>query len=312
MLCPPEHVDDWPSPGPLAVSKVIMELAGMDGKVCVVTGANTGIGRVTAVRLAELGAHVVIAARTRERSEAVIEEITRGSGSEFVSFVPLELGSLTSVREAAAAILAAHERIDVLVNNAGIGGAKGQTESGFENHFGINHLGHFLLTTLLLERIKASAPSRIVNVSSKAHYQTKKGIDFDTLEGPTSSATGMPEYSVSKLANVLFSAELARRLEGTGVSTYSLHPGVVASDIWRTVPALLRPLIKLFMISVEEGAKTTLHCAAAEEAAEQTGLYWDSCKPRKPSRLARDEALAAELWRRSEAWVGVDEGTGAH
>lgn len=285
-----------------------MELERMDGKVCVITGANTGIGRTTAVRLAELGAHVVIAARNRERSEAVLEEIETHCGPESVSFVPLDLGSLDSVRTAAAAILGAHERIDVLVNNAGLGGAKGQTESGFEIHFGTNHLGHFLFTTLLLERIKASAPSRIVTVSSKAHYQTKKGIDFDALRGPTPSATGIAEYSVSKLANVLFSAELARRLEGTGVSTYSLHPGVVASDIWRTVPALFRPLIKLFMISVEEGAKTTLHCAASAQAADQTGLYWDVCKAQTPSRLARDEALAAELWRRSEAWV--DDGQG--
>ncbi|MBA2663588.1 MAG: SDR family oxidoreductase [Bradymonadaceae bacterium] len=279
-----------------------MKIANMDDKVCVITGANTGIGQYTALALAQAGAHVVLASRSRERTQPVLDEIAAKAGADKVSFVALDLNSLASVRAAAAEILEQQPRIDVLVNNAGVGGAHGLTDDGFEQHFGINHLGHFLLTELLLDRIRASAPSRIVTVSSRAHYRARH-IDFDKLKSPTKSVSGMPEYQVSKLANVLFSVELDRRLKGSGVSTYALHPGVVASDIWRTVPALVRPLIKLFMITSEEGAYTSLHCASAPEVQDQSGLYWDRCKTKKASRPAHDEQLAAELWRRSEQWV---------
>ena len=153
-----------------------------------------------------------------------------------------------------------------------------------------------------MERIRASVPARIVTVASRAHYRAH-GIDWDAVHQPTRSGTGLSEYSVSKLANVLFSSELGRKLAGSGVSTYSLHPGVVASDVWRSVPWPLRSLIKLTMISTEEGAATTLYCATSTEAGQQTGLYYDRCLRKEPSKTAQDLELAAELWKRSEEWV---------
>ena len=168
--------------------------------------------------------------------------------------------------------------------------------------FGTNHLGHFLLTQLLLDRLKASGPARIVTVASRAHTRVS-GINFDNVCRPTKGRAALPEYGVSKLANVLFSAELGRRLAGTGVTTYSLHPGVVATDVWRELPQPFRAIAKLFMISTEEGAATTLYCATAPEIAAQTSLYYDKCAVKSPSKAGQDDALAAELWRRSEAWV---------
>jgi retinol dehydrogenase 12 len=275
----------------------------MDGRVCVVTGSSAGIGRVTAVELARRGATVILANRNEEKTAPVLEEIARQAGAGRAEFVKLDLASLASVREAAERILGRGGPLHVLVNNAGIAGIRGQTEDGFELAFGTNHLGHFLLTQLLREKLVASAPSRVVTVASKAHFRAR-GIDLDSVRGPTRSATGWVEYGVSKLANVLFSAELGRQLAGTRVTTYSLHPGVVASELWRAVPGIFRPVLKLFMISNEQGAQTTLHCATAPELAAETGLYYDECRARNPSRVARDVELQQELWRRSEEWVG--------
>jgi len=272
------------------------------GKIALITGANTGIGRVTARELAKQGAHVFVACRSAERARGVIEEIGAQAEGGKAEFLPLELGEFASVRACAQAFLARDLPLHLLINNAGLAGARGYTREKFELAFGVNHLGHFLLTQLLLERIRASAPARIVTVASRAHYRAK-GIDWEALRKPTRSATGVEEYGVSKLANVLFSAELGRRLAGSGVTTYSLHPGVVATDVWRAVPWPLRWLLKLPLISPEKGASTSLHCATAAGVAAQTGLYYDECRPRTPSRLARDETLARALWERSEAWV---------
>ena len=272
------------------------------GQVALVTGANTGIGRVTARELARRGAHVFIACRSAQRAQPVVDEIRAATGSDTVELLSLDLGDLASVRACAQAFLARELPLHLLINNAGIAGAKGSSASGFELAFGVNHVGHFLLTQLLLDCLKHSAPARIVTVSSQAHYRAP-GIDWDAVRQPTRSATGLPEYGVSKLANALFSAELGRRLAGSGVSTYALHPGVVASDVWRSVPWPFRSLMKLAMISTEEGAATTLHCATSGDVAQETGLYYDKCRVKQPSRLAQDPALAAELWKRSEAWV---------
>jgi len=272
------------------------------GQVALVTGANTGIGRVTARELARRGAHVFIACRSAQRAQPVVDEIRAATGSDKIELLSLDLGNLASVRACAQAFLARELPLHLLINNAGIAGAKGSSTSGFELAFGVNHVGHFLLTQLLLDCLKHSAPARIVTVSSQAHYRAP-GIDWDAVRQPTRSATGLPEYGVSKLANALFSAELGRRLAGSGVSTYALHPGVVASDVWRSVPWPFRSLMKLAMISTEEGAATTLHCATSGDVAQETGLYYDKCRVKQPSRLAQDPALAAELWKRSEAWV---------
>jgi retinol dehydrogenase-12 len=272
------------------------------GRVALITGANTGVGRVTARELARQGAQVFIACRSAERAQPVVDEIRGLDSAPKVEALSLDLADFDSVRHCAQAFLARGLPLHLLINNAGLAGARGSTRSGFELAFGVNHMGHFLLTQLLTERLTASAPARVVTVASKAHYRAP-GIAWDAVRQPTTSKTGLPEYGTSKLANVLFSAELSRRLAGTGVSAYSLHPGVVASDVWRSVPWPLRSLIKLGMISTEQGAATTLHCATSPEAGSETGLYYDSARPKQPSAVARDAALAAELWRRSEAWV---------
>lgn len=272
----------------------------MQGQVCVVTGANTGIGRVTAMELAGRGAEVVLACRSEDKTIPVIEEIQRAGGR--ARFLELDLTSLDAARTAADRFLSMGLPLHVLIDNAGLAGKRGITADGFELTFGVNHMGHFAFTVPLLDKLRASAPARVVVVSSKGHYDAK-GIDFDALRRKTRSITGLAEYSVSKLANVLFAAELGRRLQGTGVTTYSLHPGVIASDVWRQVPWPVRPLIKRFMITVEEGARTSLHCATAPELAGETGLYYDDCKPKTPSKPARDEALARELWAYSERWM---------
>jgi NAD(P)-dependent dehydrogenase (short-subunit alcohol dehydrogenase family) len=192
--------------------------------------------------------------------------------------------------------------LHLLVNNAGVAGLRGLTKDGFEMTFGVNHLGHFLLTQLMLEKMQSSGLSRIVTVSSRAHKRAAS-IDWDALCQPTRSWTGIREYAVSKLANLLFSAELAKRVQGTSVSTYSLHPGVVDTEIWRSVPDWVRPLLRLRgFLTPEEGALTTLHCAM-HAPQNESGLYYSDSKPLQPAALGRNSELAAELWRRSEEWV---------
>ncbi|HEV7734556.1 MAG TPA: SDR family oxidoreductase [Candidatus Binatia bacterium] len=271
-------------------------------QVALVTGANTGIGRATALALAKRRMHVVVACRSEEKGRAAVADIRREASSDAVDLLPLDLGSLASVRRGAAAFLARGLPLTLLVNNAGVAGQRGRTADGFELHFGTNHLGHFLLTQLLLDRITTSAPARIVNVASKAHLDAKP-IEWTSLQGSTRSFTGLPEYAVSKLANILFTKELARRLAGTGVTVYALHPGVVASDAWRRIPWPIRPLITRNMLSNDDGALTTLHCATSVEAGNETGLYYDHSTVREPLPLANDAALARELWERSERWV---------
>lgn len=276
------------------------------GKNFVVTGANTGIGKVTAEELAKRGARVVLACRSVDKTQPVLEAIQKAHGEDAAVFVKLDLGDLAGVRTAAAEILADGRPIDVLVNNAGLAGLRGETKDGFELAFGTNHLGHFLLTHLLLPRLLLAPAPRIVNVASKAHYNAT-GIDWDAVHKPTRSVTGLPEYAVSKLANVLFAKECARRFDPK-VKSYSLHPGVVASDVWREVPRVFRGAMKLFMITNEEGAKTTLHCATSPECADESGKYYDKCKEKRPSRVAEDGALARLLWEKSAAWTGTETG----
>jgi len=271
------------------------------GRTVVVTGANTGIGRATASVLAGQGGRVYVASRSAAKGEAAVASIKAATGSDSVWFLPLDLADLENVRACAEDFLARGEPLHVLVNNAGIAGARGLTKQGFELMFGVNHLGHFVLTQLLLGRLADSAPSRVVTVASDAHYSAK-GIDWEALRRPARGITGLGEYAVSKLCNVLFSQELARRTAGTGVHAYALHPGVVASDIWRRVPWPVRPLITRRMLSVDEGAKTSLYCATSPEVAEDSGLFYDTCAPRPASPVATPE-LGAELWQRSEAWT---------
>jgi retinol dehydrogenase 12 len=278
----------------------------LEGLRYLVTGANTGIGRVTALELARRGGHVTLACRSAERAQPVIDEIAAACGADRATFLQLDLGSFETVRRSAQTFLDGGQPLDVLVNNAGLAGLRGTTADGFEMAFGVNHLGPFLFTLLLLPRLREAKAARIVNVASNAHY-APSGIDFDAARKPTRTRTGKDEYNMSKLGNVLFSAELARQLQGSGIDVYSLHPGVVASDVWRKIPWPVRPLIKLFMISNEEGALTTLHCATSPALRGESGLYYDKCAPRTASAPARDEALAAKLWAESLRWTGAPD-----
>lgn len=275
----------------------------LENRLAVITGANTGIGRVTAESLARRGCTVVLAGRSAERTQPVLDAIASAGGK--AQFVELNLGELKSVRTGAASILALERPIDILINNAGVAGPGPLTSDGFEPSFGINHLGHFLLTVLLAPRLKSAAPSRIVTVSSTTHKNVKS-FDFAALRKPIRSLTGFPEYTMSKLANVLFTRELARRLGPFGVHSYAVHPGVVASDIYRTVPWGVRSIIKLFMLSNEQGAQTSLYCATSPEVAEHNGRYYDKCREKKPNPLADDAELARTLWEKSAEWVGAD------
>jgi NAD(P)-dependent dehydrogenase (short-subunit alcohol dehydrogenase family) len=273
----------------------------LDGKNALVTGANSGIGRVTALELAKRGARLFLAGRSEERTRPVVDQIRAAGGS--AEFLPLNLGHLASVRACASDFLQRNEALALLVNNAGIAGARGKTEDGFEVTFGTNHLGPYLLTRLLMPALEKESEARVVSVSSEQHYNAP-GIDWEAVRKPTATVTGLPEYAVSKLANVLFSAELARRAPGH-VRTYSLHPGVVATDVWRQVPWGVRHVMKLFMLSEEEGARTTLYCATSDDVASETGRYYDKSRAKEPGRVARDEGLARELWERSAAWTGL-------
>jgi NAD(P)-dependent dehydrogenase (short-subunit alcohol dehydrogenase family) len=274
-------------------------------KTFIVTGANTGIGKVTAKELARAGAHVILACRSETKTAAVLDEIKREVPGASLEYIELDLADLSSVRRCAEAILARNVPIHGLINNAGLAGHRGLTKDGFELTFGTNHLGHYLFTRLLLDRLKQAGNARIVNVASASHYQAK-GIDWDAMNQPTRSRTGMREYAQSKLSNVLFTKELARRLEGTGVTTYAVHPGVVATDVWRRVPGPLRWVIKRFMITPEKGAEASLRCATAPELASQTGRYYDTGgKEKTPNRLADDVELARTLWTKSAEWTGL-------
>ena len=269
-----------------------------------VTGTNSGIGKVTARELAAQGMHVVVTCRTQAKGEAVVRELIDATGNPRIESLAMELGDFDSVRSCAESFLAKDLPLHLLINNAGLGVNPGITPSGFELAFGTNHLGPFLFTNLLLERIVQSAPARIVIVASVGHYKAK-GIDFEAVCRKTDSRYGSNEYYVSKLANVLFGAELARRLEGTNVTTYSLHPGIIATNVWRSIPGPFASIAKLFMMSEEDGAKTTLYCATSPAVEKETGLYYEKCAVVEPNPLARDEALAKELWERSAGWVGL-------
>ncbi len=279
----------------------------MQGKVCLITGSNTGIGEVTARELAGRGAKVWMACRNEAKARAAMDRIRAVHADADLHFLALDLSDLDAVRNAADAFLENESRLDVLTANAGLAGQKGLTAQGFELAFGVNHLGHFLLTEQLRPLLSKTGtdeePARIVIVASRAHTRVRRMFDWERLRQPTKSVSGFYEYKVSKLANVLHAKALARRLEDQPVNVYSLHPGVVASDVWRKVPWPFRSLMKLFMVTNEEGAQTTLHCATSPAVKHESGRYYNECAPEEASSFARDEALQEELWRRSEAWV---------
>lgn len=275
----------------------------LHGKTFVVTGANTGLGRASVEALAAEGAgHVVLAARSRNKTEPVIEAVRAQYPDTELSYVAIDLGDLGSVSKAADTLLERDAPIDVLMANAGVAGLRGLTKDGFELTFGVNHLGHFLLTEKLLPLVERAPQGRIVNVSSRGHYQAD-GIDWDALRRPTATFTALPEYAVSKLCNVLYAKELARRLRDTAVTTYSLHPGGVASDIWQRRLGPLAVLLKPFLITNEQGARTQVRCAIDPAVSGESGLYYTDEEPRDPLPLACDEGLQDELVDRSRGWT---------
>lgn len=265
-------------------------------RIAMITGISSGIGKATALDLGQQGFHVVGAGRSRERTMPVVEEIQSNGGS--AEFLELDLASLRSCRNSAETFVESKRTIDVLVNNAGVGGTRGVTADGFEITFGVNHLGHFMLTRGLEPALEQG--TRIVQVTSAAHFNAD-GIDFERVEGKTRSLFGWKEYAVSKLANMLFVKELARRRPR--LRAYGVHPGLTDTNIF---PALLKPFMRGRMFTPEQGAETVIWCASSEDVAGESGLYYRRRESRPASKVAQDEALAAELWERSERWCRID------
>lgn len=278
------------------------------GKVCVVTGATSGIGRATAEALSAMGAELGIVCRDLERGEALRAELVSKPGAAPVRLFEADLAVQSQVRRAAAEILAAYPRIHVLLNNAGVVQLKyTETSDGIETVFAVNHLAYFLLTTLLLDRLKESAPARIVNVASDAH-KFVKGISFDDL-GHRASYSWTRVYGQSKLANILFTRELAHRLEGTGVTVNALHPGAVATGLGKNNGAWSRVLIGLlkpFFRTPENGAATSIHLASSPAVDGVSGRYFAKCREAKTTPAARDDQVARRLWEVSERLTGLE------
>jgi retinol dehydrogenase-12 len=281
-----------------------MTAADLQGRTFLVTGASSGLGRAMVEALAARGGRVVLAARSEERTRPVLDAIRARTPSATTEFLHVDVSDLGSVRRAADIFLGSGRALDVLVNNAGVAGTEALSADGYDLTYATNHIGPFLLTNLLRPAIERAPQGRIVNVSSVGHMQAK-GIDWSMLERRTAPRrAGFRDYAVTKLMNVLHAKELARRLAGTRVTTYALHPGGVRSNIWRALPLPLQWIIKLFLISNEEGAKTQLYCATAPELAASTGRYYENSREARCNPLADDAALAAELWARTEAATG--------
>jgi retinol dehydrogenase-14 len=279
----------------------------LSGKTVLVTGATNGIGLESCITMASEEATLVMVGRNPAKTEQAVAEVKARSGSETVTSLLCDFSSQTQIRRLADAFRASHDRLDVLVNNAGaVNPSRTVTEDGIETTFAVNHLGYFLLTNLLIDLVEKAAPgARIVNVASRAHYDGT--IDFADLGYDRGGYAIMKAYARSKLANVLFTRELARRVAGKGVTVNCLHPGVVATGIWANSPWYVRPLIetvaKWFFISAEAGGRTISQLAMDPAVAESHGAYFSDLVATPASHTARDEAVAARLWTESERLV---------
>ncbi|MGH8202785.1 MAG: SDR family NAD(P)-dependent oxidoreductase [Steroidobacteraceae bacterium] len=276
----------------------------MRGKTVVITGATSGIGAVAARRLAEQGARIVIIARDRQRAETTLRELRAVNAQQAHTAFYADLSRLSEMKRAAAEIAAAEPKIDVLMNNAGlVSGRNRKTEDGLGLMFAVNHLSYFVLSNLLLGPLRAAGGARIVSTASDAHRRAQ--LDFDRLQ----EQTGMTGYSTTKLCNILFTRELARRLSGTGVTTNCLHPGFVATRFGDDAGGALRAGIavakRLFALSPEEGAQTMVYLASAAEVAGRSGGYYERCAPAEPTRAAQSDADARRLWEVSAQIVGI-------
>ena len=277
----------------------------LDGKTVIITGGNTGIGKETAIDLASRGAKVIIGCRSRERGEKALIDIKKESRSENVYLKMIDLSSFKSVRNFANDILDSEDRLDILINNAGIFMVPfGETEDGFERHFQVNHLGHFLLTQMLIDLLKKSAPSRIINVSAKAHMWASIS-DFDNL-GNEELYRSHVAYGLTKIANIAYTKELHRRYAASNVTSYSLHPGVVETDIQRhlfekypivdKLVKILRPLVWIFVKNAKEGAQTSICCAVEEGLEKFSGEYFSDCEVTGTTEDAQNASFPKRLW----------------
>lgn len=278
----------------------------LQSKTCMITGASSGIGRATALALARMGASLVLVCRSRERGEETVAEIAAQTGNRDVTLLLGDLSSQAEVRRVASEFLASARPLHVLINNAGVVNLhRSVTVDGIETTFAVNHLAYFLLTNLLLDRLRRSAPARVVNVASDAH---KFGaIDFDDL-GNERRYRAMRVYGQSKRANILFTTELARRLEGSGVTANSLHPGAVATGLGKNNGGWTRPVIAflgLFFRTPDDGAATSIYLASSAAVEGVNGKYFANCREQRPARAAQDPEMARRLWDVSEQMVGL-------
>ncbi len=288
-------------------------MAELDGKVAVITGGNSGIGKETAVELARMGAHVVIAARNPSKAAAAVKEVQeRTSAGDRAETMPLDLASFASVHAFVDAFTNTHDRLDMLINNAGGVLAKRiLTEDGHESQFQVNHLSHFLLTNLLRDTLVQSAPARVVNVASDAHKGAKHGLDFDDLEWERRRYRGLKVYYETKLMNILFTRELAKRWDDIPVTSNCVHPGFVASKFgkegdlgwWGNIGM---PLTRPFQISEQQGAVTQVYVATSPDVEGINGQYFVKCKATAPEPPARDDDAAARLWEISAKLTDVN------
>ena len=268
-----------------------------------VTGANSGIGKVTALELAKMGATVTIVCRSREKGEEAIREINRSISGASLELMVADLSSQEEIRRLAEEFQTKHDRLDVLVNNAGVFvRQRSTTRDGIETTFAVNHLAYFLLTSLLLDLLKRSAPSRIVNVSSRAH--TRAALNFEDLQGEREYG-GWRAYCQSKLANVLFTYELARRLEGSRVTANCLHPGVIATGLFRRLPKILDLPLRIFLSSPESGADKSVYLASSPEVEGVTGKYFVKKRAVASSTESQNPERARQLWEVSERLTGL-------
>jgi NAD(P)-dependent dehydrogenase (short-subunit alcohol dehydrogenase family) len=273
----------------------------MNDPVALITGATSGIGRVTALELSRRGWHVVLAVRNSDvRDALLLAFLQEVHDPARVTVINLDLSDLASVQQCAKKFLSLNLPLHALILNAGVAGQHGVTAQGYELAFGINHLGHFLLTELLTPKLCETPNSRVVTVASRAHHYARNGIHWDKVQRSTRSLWGIQAYAVSKLANIWFSNHLSRRLMGTGVSTYALHPGVVRTGIWRYAPSWTKPILAARpMLDANEGAKTTLYCTL-EAPQSETGLYYVDGAAAKAASIAYSLDGAAMLWSKSK------------
>lgn len=281
------------------------------GKTVIITGANTGIGKETAKVLSAKGGRIILACRDMKKCEEAKTEIEYDTVNQQIICKELDLASLSSIHKFADDVNKNERFVDILINNAGIMRCpKMITKDGFEMQLGVNHLGHFLLTHLLLDKIKKSSPSRIINISSLAHTRGK--INFDDLNSANDYDPGAA-YNQSKLANILFTKELSKKLDGTGVTVNALHPGIVMTELGRHMSAhksalsgtLLKPFFWTIMKTPKQGAQTSIYCALSKDLENVTGKYFSDCKEKEVSEEANDEKIAKRLWLISEKWTKI-------